>query len=389
MAQLTTPSEPAVFLVGGAVRDRLLNRPVKDRDFVVFGATEAEFLRRFPGARKVGRRSPVYLYRGDEYTLSPAADILDDLALRDLTINALAQDADGRIWAHPKAREDIDGKVLRPIAEKNFISDPLRVFRVARFAACMPDFNCHESVDAVVGRVRRAGLLGTVSAERVGQETLKALAGPRPGTYLRFLADRDLMQPWFCELAAFGQIPAGPAPYHNESVLEHTMQVMDRLAGDPLQVWMGLCHDIGKTATDPDRWPAHHGHERLGESLAGALARRLRLPTRFADAGAVASRWHMTLGRYRELRPGTLVDLLIHLHRHRLVSQMARLVVADGGDDLAASLAGDLDTIMAVALPAAQRGLGQDSGRVLRQLRCEALARRRRSIPSDERRNRK
>jgi tRNA nucleotidyltransferase (CCA-adding enzyme) len=331
--------------------------------------------------RKVGQRSPVYLYGGNEYTLSASDGILADLCLRDLTINAMAQDADGRVWAHPDARRDLDRKILRPISAGNFIDDPLRVFRIARFCACMPEFSCHATVAGVVAGVRDADLLGAVSAERVGQEALKAFGGVRPGRFLRFLDTHDLMRPWFGELAGAGRIPAGPPPHHNESVLEHLIQVTNRLAGDPLCVWMGLCHDLGKTATESAKWPSHHRHETVGTALSEALAQRLRLPTRYVLAGSAASRWHMTLGRYRELRPGKRVDLLVRLHRHRLLDRMARLVVADGGDDLQAVLARDLAAILALQLPESHRGKGDRSGQLLRQMRCETLASLRRSDP--------
>jgi tRNA nucleotidyltransferase (CCA-adding enzyme) len=151
------------------------------------------------------------------------------------------------------------------------------------------------------------------------------------------------------------------------------MTVMDRLAGAPLSVWMGFCHDIGKTATAPEDLPRHHGHEHAGERLAQALGRRLRLPLRFIRAGAAAARWHMVAGRYHELRAGTRVDLLVQLKGLKLIPAMMALVAADKPGLDVARMADDLETILAVRLPSREMGQGSRSGALLRQRRCQAL----------------
>jgi tRNA nucleotidyltransferase (CCA-adding enzyme) len=305
----------------------------------------------------------------------------EDLTARDFTINAMALDQDGELYTHPRALEDLGARMLRPCSEVSLSDDPLRVFRAARFFAQLPGFKPHPHLWPAMRRMAGSDALADIDAERVGAELRKALEGPRPGVFLRVLSETGCLRPWFDELAAAADIPAGPLPYHDESVLEHTAQVMDRLAGQSeLAVFMGLCHDLGKTLTPADRWPSHHGHDRLGESLAGRLARRLRLPSRMKIAGRAAARWHMIAARYANLRVGSRVDLLTRLHALKLAQEMFALVVADHGEESASLLEraqADLHAILSVRLPKAQRNQGAASGQRLRQLRCEALARRR------------
>ncbi|WP_461209349.1 HD domain-containing protein [Desulfocurvus sp. DL9XJH121] len=388
-----------ICLVGGAVRDMLLGREVADRDYLVLGATRAQFLRRFPGAREVGRSFPVFLVDGREFAFprsecAPAAccsfgpgDVLNelasDLAARDLTVNALAlplpdfpalpapTDARGLVAGLPTSLADLDGRVLRPAGPDALDQDPLRVFRAARFAAQLPDFALHDELARAMARA--APLATDLSPERVGAELRKALRSPAPGRFLRVLADTGCLAPWFAELDGADAVPAGPAPHHDCSMLEHTARIMDALAGQELPCWMALCHDLGKTATPPDGHPSHHGHEALGAPLAERLGRRLALPERFIRAGELAARLHMQAARYPELRPGTRVDLLAALHARRLTRELFALAAADCGEDHTATALGDLDAMLRVRLPEDQRGLGEESGRRLRELRCQAL----------------
>ncbi|MGE4555193.1 MAG: HD domain-containing protein [Desulfovibrionaceae bacterium] len=370
-----------VLLVGGAVRDLVLGRPVSDKDYLVMGADAAEFGERFPQALPVGKSFPVYWLRGDQFAFLRGASVDEDLLARDFTVNAMALDENGEIYAHPRALEDLDAKALRPCSARSLSDDPLRVFRAARFLAQLSGFKAHPELALAMRREAALGELEGIDAERVGVELRKALQGLRPGVFLRLLSETGCLRPWFEELASAGDIPAGPLPYHDESVLEHTAQVMDRLAGQgELAVFMGLCHDLGKTVTPSDRWPSHHGHDRLGEELASDMALRLRLPSRMEAAGRTAARWHMTAARYKDLRTGTRVDLLSRLHALKLVRETFALVVADRGAKAAGLLEraqADLDAMLAVRLPKADRNRGAASGERLRQLRCEALAHRR------------
>lgn len=374
-----------LYLAGGAVRDMLLGRPAADRDFVYFGE-EAELLERFPDAKRAGKSFSIFIHHGMEFAPPRGATIHEDLLHRDLTVNALAMAEDGRLYLHPRAAEDLANRVLRPASERSFVDDPLRVFRGPRFLAKHPDFTAHPELVDAMRQAAEAGLLDGLDAERVGAEVLKTLNTPRPGNFLRLLARAHCLEPWFPEFADTDDIPAGPLPFHDESVLEHTAQCMDRAAAlcaffpqaeIATSVWMSLCHDLGKASTDPDIWPKHYGHEGRGEEPAETLAERLRLSNRLRKAGTVASARHMTMARYQSLRPGTRVDMLDALHRNRLVEEMLVATAADGDMPPDAALftavRQDLARMLAVHLPPEDCGKGPESGEKLRNLRCQAL----------------
>lgn len=362
-----------IYRVGGTVRDRLLGRPSPDEDFVVLGGDEPELRRRVGGLVRVGRDLPVFVQGARQYTFSPAAGIEDDLATRDLTVNALAEAEDGRLFAHPLALSDLRDRILRPVAAVNFLADPLRAIRAARFAAVFPDFTVHPDLLAAMLAVP-APALGQVAAERVGQETLKACAGTAPGNFLRVLAAGRCLLPWFREFDGADMVPAGPPQYHDASILEHTARVMDRCAGQALDAWMALCHDLGKTATEPSLLPRHPEHEIGGVPLAEGLALRLRLPNSYRAAGRLAARWHMAAGRYGQLRPATRIRLLLELDLAGVMEGFFRLIAADGGGDHLGRAAVELARVKAVRLPDKHRDQGEKSAEVLLQLRCEALS---------------
>ncbi len=363
-----------IYLAGGAIRDKLLGKKVRDKDYVVMGATEAKFLKRFPKAKKVGAREAVYILDGDEYTLSAFKSIEDDLAGRDLTINAFLQDETGKIYAHPDARSDLKKKILRPVSEENFIADPLRVFRAARFSVSLPDFKFHASLLPLMDSIAEKGLLKDISSERVGNEVVKACSGPVPGNFLMTLSKTKAMDPWFTELSQADKVPAGPPKFHPESLLVHLVDTMNRLSESPLRVWMGLCHDLGKTATDSSLWPKHYGHDAAGEKIAEEIGDRLKLPSKFIRAGSFAAKKHMIAGDYDILRPGTKVDLLMMLYRQGIVEEMFELVRADKGKDFRSQAKKDLDAILLVKLPDDKKNLGSKSGDILKQLRCKVLS---------------
>lgn len=347
------------YLVGGAVRDLLLGRPVHDHD-VAFEGDAALFVRQNPDVRKVGRDVDVYLWGGVEHM--PLRGTLDeDLAGRDFTVNALALSEAGVVHAHPQALRDLADRVLRPASATALADSPVRVFRAARFAAQLPDFSLHPETLAQMRATAGSGALAALPAEQVCRETLKALAAPCPGRYLRALHAGGCLAPWFAELVTAHAVPAGPARYHTGSVLEHVARVMDMAAalvacqadgvsapkggadgddsGERIRaapphpepvVWMALCHDLGKVATAVDVLPHHHGHEERGVPMAHALGARLGMPGNVIEAGKMAARLHMRLARHAELRPGTRVDLLLALHQRNMLPAMRILVLADG-----------------------------------------------------------
>ncbi len=362
-----------IYLVGGAVRDQVRGHKPVDLDFVAIGGDEGELRRQVPGLTRVGQGIPVFVRGSSQYTLSEYPSIEEDLCSRDLTINALARDESGEIVAHPRALPDLRDKILRPVAPANFLADPLRAIRAARFAAVFPDFTVHaQLLDAMRGVTTDA--LGQVSAERVGQEVLKACAASAPGNFLRVLQAGDKLAPWLAEFRDAHTIPAGPPPFHDASVLEHTARVMDRCAGDALGAWMALCHDLGKTVTASELLPHHHGHEAVGPDMAQSLARRLRLPNRHGAAGRLAARWHMAAGCYDGLKPSTRVRLLLALDKAGVVKSFFRMVAADQGGEQLERARRELDLIKSVRLPEKHRDQGPKSAEILLMLRCEALS---------------
>lgn len=410
------------YTAGGAVRDILLGNPMRDADFV-FTGPEEKFILRNPAARKTKEYPhPIYLLHGQEYSpLNPRLPLrealAEDLRLRDFTINALLLSEEGVLHAHPFALADLCMRVIRPASDTSLRDDPIRAFRAARFAACMPGFHLHaetvaqmrrlgetnrdsapaalpESPPAVPGahaaptppEDSQNGRLSSIAAEQAGNELRKACLGGMPGHFLRALHQGNCLKPWFTEFAHATTIPAGPPQFHTANVLEHTAQVMDasaRLCKNDgisgrersLAVWMALCHDIGKTTTPADLLPHHYGHDTAGEALARRLGERLRLPALFIKAGALAARLHMKAGSYKKLRPGTRVDLLMTLHNACLFTPFSRMAAADSGCfDLPECMEGERARILAASLPTRWRNRGKESGNRLRELRAMLLA---------------
>ncbi len=351
----------------------LLGLPVRDRDYLVLEATVEDFLAAHPPAKPVGKTFPVFILERQEYSFPRAATLEEDLALRDFTVNAMAMDDTGRLFCHPTALEDLQARVLRPASPTSLSDDPLRAVRAARFAAQMPGFSAHPELITAMRKVAASGALTTPYAERVGQEVQKAIAGERPGEFLRLLDRAGCLLPWLAELDGASTIPAGPPKYHDASVLEHTARVMDRLAGDAMSVWMALCHDLGKVTTPADILPRHFGHDQRGEALALALGQRLRLPTRLINAGADAARWHMIAGNYPELKASTRVDLLMRLKSRGVLREMFQLELADKDRDHREKMQADLAAVLAVKLPPELADQGEKSGEHLRGLRIKSL----------------
>lgn len=374
------------YVAGGAVRDLILGRALRDVDYV-FNGTEESFIQRNPSARKIkGMVPPLYLLGGQEFSpLHTSSDALaHNIAERDFTINALLLDQNGLVTAHPQCFADMRQGLIRPVSSQALVNSPVRALRAARFTATLPGFTLHEETLEQM-RALPSAVLARIAAEQAGRETLKACLGAMPGNFLRALEQGHCLAAWFEEFTEAGRIAAGPAAFHAHSVLEHTARVMDAVAlacqadacgkqERQTAVWMGLCHDVGKCTTPKDMLPAHHGHEKRGEHMALELGTRLRLPTSCIRAGALAARLHMKAGRYAELRPASKVDLLMALHAAGLAAPFFRLVVADCGLTwLARRMQDDLERIRHLSLPEHKRNQGAASGAWLREMRCQAL----------------
>ena len=321
-----------VYLVGGAVRDRLLGLPVHERDWVVVGARPEELERQ--GYLPVGKEFPVFLhpqtreeyalarverkvgpgYRGFTTQFSPDVTLEEDLKRRDLTINAMAEDMNGTLIDPYGGRRDLDARVLRHVSDA-FVEDPVRVLRVARFAARFADlgFSVAEETRALMKRIVAAGEVDALVPERVWQETFRALGEPRPDVYFETLRDCGALQVIFPEVAALYGVPQ-PAQWHPEiDTGVHVMMAL-RLAaklGVPSAIRFAvLVHDLGKARTPRSKWPAHHGHEELGVEPIEALCARLKVPRHLRDLAIIVSRYHTLVHRALELRPATMLELL-------------------------------------------------------------------------------
>ena len=343
-----------VYLVGGAVRDALLGQAVNERDWVVVGGTREELLRlKF---REVGRDFPVFLhpdtheeyalarlerkvapgYRGFAVEFGPEVSLEEDLARRDLTINAIAQSADGTLLDPHGGKRDLDARLLRHVSPA-FIEDPVRVLRVARFAARFAPLGFRvapETLDLMRSMVDRREVDSLVP-ERVWQETEKALREPKAGEFFRVLRACGALQPVYPEIDALFGVPQ-PKQWHPEiDTGLHTLMVLDQaalLTSEPQVRFAALVHDLGKGATPREQWPSHPGHEERSVALVEAMAERLRLPADYRDLGTIVARYHGIVHRAFELKPKTVVEFMERADAFRRPERFAQALLACEAD---------------------------------------------------------
>ncbi|NJD26216.1 MAG: multifunctional CCA addition/repair protein [Betaproteobacteria bacterium] len=341
-----------IYVVGGAVRDALLGRPNADRDHVVVGATPEDLLQL--GYRPVGKDFPVFLhpetreeyalarterktgrgYHGFAFHAAPEVTLEQDLARRDLTINAMAQGAGGALIDPFHGQRDLAGKILRHVGPA-FAEDPVRILRVARFAARFTDFTvAPETLDLMCTMVA-AGEADHLVPERIWQEIARGLMEARPSRMFHVLRDCGALARLLPEVDALFGVPQR-ADYHPEiDTGVHTMMVIDTAArnGGALPVrFAALCHDLGKGTTPADILPRHIGHELRSEELTGVLCARLRVPAECRDLALLAARLHGDIHRAAELRPATIVDLLERCDALRRPARFAQLLEACRAD---------------------------------------------------------
>jgi tRNA nucleotidyltransferase (CCA-adding enzyme) len=343
-----------VYLVGGAVRDRLLGKPVAERDFVVVGATPEELLAR--GYLQVGKEFPVFLhpetkeeyalarterktapgYRGFVVHADPGVTLKEDLRRRDLTINALAEDEEGTVIDYYGGLEDLEQHVLRHVSDA-FAEDPVRILRVARFAARYADLGftvANETLDLMRAMVE-AGEVDALVPERVCQELAKALADARPSRFFDVLRQCGALSKLFPELDCLFGVPQ-PAKWHPEiDTGVHTLMVVDmaaRLSPSPEVRFAALTHDLGKGTTPSDILPSHRGHEARSVVLLDALCERLKVPRRYCDLARVVARYHGLVHKVDELRPETILDLLEGIDAFRRPERFEQALTACEAD---------------------------------------------------------
>lgn len=321
-----------VYEVGGCVRDRLLGRENADRDWVVVGASAEEMEQL--GYRRVGKDFPVYLHpeTHEEYALarterktgrgyygfsvdaSAGITLEEDLSRRDLTINAMARAADGTLVDPYNGRQDLEAGILRHVSPA-FVEDPLRVLRVARFAARL-DFSVAPETNELMREIARSGELQSLAPERVWSELERALNEPYPARFLLTLRDCDALVALFPEIDCLFGVPQPPR-YHPEiDTGEHICLALQRAAtvgATSIVRFAVLVHDLGKGTTDSDMLPSHRGHEERGVALVENFCSRFRVPKAFRGVALAVTAYHLKVHRARELRPTTLLRLLYDL----------------------------------------------------------------------------
>ena len=342
------------YLVGGAVRDTLLNFPVRERDWVVIGETPEAMLKR--GFFEVGKDFPVFLhpktkeeyalarterktshgYKGFAVHATPDVTLEEDLIRRDLTINAIAMLDDGSLIDPYNGQADLKNKIFRHISP-SFCEDPVRVLRIARFCARYQHlgFTIAPETQALMQAMVTQGEIDFLVPERVWAETKKALAEQTPAAYFQALRDCGALERIFPEINALFGVPQ-TAEYHPEiDTGIHTLMVLEQacLLTDDLSVrFAALTHDLGKALTDKESWPHHYGHETLGLSALKKLCTRLRVPNEYIKLAQQVMEFHTHCHRAKELKPSTLCKLFCSLNAFKSTLQFEAFLTASEAD---------------------------------------------------------
>jgi tRNA nucleotidyltransferase (CCA-adding enzyme) len=340
------------YVVGGAVRDELLGLAVQDHDWVVVGATPDDMIAK--GFRPVGKDFPVFLhpdtheeyalarterktapgYHGFVFHTAPDVKLEDDLVRRDLTSNAMARAEDGTIVDPYGGLQDLRDRVFRHVSPA-FAEDPVRILRVARFAARLPDFTVADTTLALMRQMVDAGEVDALVPERVWQELSRGLMEQKPSRMLAVLRDCGALARILPELDALWGVPQPPLHHPEVDTGVHMMLVIDYAAGQGYELpvrFAALMHDLGKGATPPEHWPKHHGHEGVGPGLITALCKRLRVPAECRDLAVMTAREHGNVSRALELRANTLVTLFERCDAFRKPQRFAQMLLASECD---------------------------------------------------------
>lgn len=396
------------YRVGGAIRDELLGLTPSEHDFVIVGASPEQMSAL--GFRPVGRDFPVFLhpdtqaefalarterksgpgYRGFEFHTGPEVSLDDDLARRDLTINAIAEDRGGRLIDPFGGRDDLEKKILRHVSPA-FVEDPVRLLRLARFATRFEAFGIAPDTLALCRQLVASGEVDHLVPERVWQETSRALMHARPSRFFRILRETGALARILPELDALWGVPQVPE-YHPEiDTGEHVMLVIDEAAcmQSGLDVRFAcLVHDLGKALTPARQLPRHHGHEKAGLAPVADVCRRLKVPNEIRDLALLVCEFHLICHRAAELKPATVMRLFRRadaLRRPERFEHFLQACEADkrgrkGGADRPYPAADLLRRARAAAAattaaPLQQTGLaGKELGEALEQARIRAIA---------------
>lgn len=342
------------YLVGGAVRDQLLKRPVIEKDFVVVGSTPEQMLSL--GFTQVGKDFPVFLHphTKEEYALArtekkqgkgytgficnaaPNVTLAQDLARRDLTVNAMAIDEQGNIIDPYHGLKDLEDKVLRHVSDA-FVEDPLRVLRVARFASRYHylNFTIADETLALMTEISESDELTALSPERVWKEIERSLTEKNPEVFIETLRNCKALEKLWPSLNALWGIP-NPAKWHPEICSGvHTLMVLQqacRLSESPIIRFAALCHDLGKSNTPEHLWPSHHGHEKAGLPLIEKFCKLYRVPNQFKKLALLVSEYHLHCHKAFELNPKTILRFFEKINAWRDPSALSQVLLACQAD---------------------------------------------------------
>lgn len=343
-----------VYLVGGAVRDEQLGLPVRERDWCVVGATPEDLTNL--GYKPVGNDFPVFLHpeSGEEYALARTerktgsgyhgftfhtdsdVTIEQDLKRRDLTINAMAKDADGNLIDPTSGLDDIRSKTLRHVSSA-FAEDPVRILRASKFAARFHNlgFQIADETVRLMQQMVKSGEADALVPERVWKETEAALAAAEPQVYFKTLRETGALAVVFPEIDALFGIPQ-PEKWHPEVDCGiHAMMVLEQAAAlsDDADVrFAALVHDLGKATTEKHLLPRHTGHEKRSVRLVKSMSKRLRLPVAFVELGCLAAEFHAHVHRAFELRPSTILKVLQRVDAFRRPERFEKFLLACEAD---------------------------------------------------------
>ncbi|QYK00694.1 multifunctional CCA addition/repair protein [Shewanella psychrotolerans] len=343
-----------IYLVGGAVRDQLLQIPIKDRDYMVVGATPQQMLDL--GYNQVGKDFPVFLHpkTQQEYALArterktavgysgfscyaaPDVTVEEDLLRRDLTINAIAQDEDGTLVDPYGGQQDIENRQLRHVSDA-FIEDPLRVLRVARFAARFHNlgFSVAPETLTLMQQIAQSGELEALTPERVFLELDKALSTQSPQIFFEVLRQTQSLAILFPEIDALFGIPQ-PEKWHPEiDTGIHTLMVLEqaaKLSSDRAIRFAALVHDLGKALSPIEHLPKHHGHGQKGLVPIRALCERIRVPNEYRDLALLVSDQHQNIHQAFELKPQTIIKIFDKADLWRKPQRLDQLLIACEAD---------------------------------------------------------
>ena len=339
------------YLVGGAVRNKLLGLPVKDRDWVVIGATPKKMIEE--GFEPIGENFPVFLhpktkeeyalarterksgkgYKGFVFYSSPKVTLEDDLKRRDLTINAIAEDENGELIDPYGGEADLKNGILRHVSPA-FVEDPLRVLRIARFAACF-GFKIADETIKLLHIISKSNELDTLTPERVWSEMEKALAGKYPTRFILALRSCNALKILFPEIDALFGIPQDKK-YHPEiDVGRHTLMALNQsvqLSSDPIVRFSVLVHDLGKATTPKEQLPNHDGHETRGINIIDSFCERYKIPNKYHDLAACVSEFHIDCHQIQEMEPKEILERLEKLDAFRRPERFKKFLIACESD---------------------------------------------------------